>query len=752
MNNKKKKKVGIIAGSVLAVGIAAGGITAGILAGTAKVTLSFNTQDSGIEYKDITVKKGGKANLPTPVRAGYKFLGWSLTADGSVMAKEDTKYGKDQVLYAQWTASTYTVNYVDEKGIYTGRRKDTGRYLSEITYQLEGYNYEEYYKFKGWSENKEASGIISKVTESGIVSYNMPLYGGTLYAIWEGAEIEVVVSGKVGEGDYVVGTSRIGEEITLPNTEKITNNRELEEEFIGYIISKTNGTEEITERYKPGARIEIDPRLVIKSGNKNIYRLRCETTPRLEKRVEYVDYDGTPITNLREELGDPSEIEGYEFRGWYTTENWEEGTEIKTEEELKEAQKNGLVILYAKREAEYIEIELDYTKAVEVGKEDEAVIRARVGEEIVLPRVKSHAKTNLDFIGWRKEGKTIGGQGEKYIVPNVESKRIKLEAIWGSSFNLLQFNLNGGSAEYNIDDYDFDTTGKKVIPKIDVKKLGYEFRGWTTNRVTHGEYVDESVIIKAGDEIELESPMILYAVYRAKSFEIEYDLGGNLGLIIGNKEAEYGSKYEVESSLVANAKDGYKLTGWKVVYEDNREIEIGTTGSITIGKELINESSKNITLTAIWEEKEYKIKISGLEVSADENAIKINGENIYSWIEDGVKVKYGSTVEIDTKRLQKKDNYEEIIGVVLDRVGDETNLAKEDIKLGAYGYSTETEKEKYGADINGIIRFTIDESIIGKKEEGEIVEYKINRKADEVKIKYNIGTQAEVVEGLVEEY
>ena len=81
MNNKKKKKVGIIAGSVLAVGIAAGGITAWILAGTAKVTLSFNTQDSGIEYKDITVKKGGKANLPTPVRAGYKFLGWSLTAD-----------------------------------------------------------------------------------------------------------------------------------------------------------------------------------------------------------------------------------------------------------------------------------------------------------------------------------------------------------------------------------------------------------------------------------------------------------------------------------------------------------------------------------------------------------------------------------------------------------------------------------------------------------------------------------------------
>ena len=78
--NRKAKKAGIIAGSVVALGIVAGGATVGIINGNKKITIRYESDGGGI-FSESSIKKGSGIKLPTPLKKGYKFMGWYLDAE-----------------------------------------------------------------------------------------------------------------------------------------------------------------------------------------------------------------------------------------------------------------------------------------------------------------------------------------------------------------------------------------------------------------------------------------------------------------------------------------------------------------------------------------------------------------------------------------------------------------------------------------------------------------------------------------------
>ena len=64
-----------------------------------KVTIGFNT-NGGEQLSSITVNKGSKVNLPTPVRAGYTFVGWFKNYQ---QYTNNSEFNDNIILVAKWT-------------------------------------------------------------------------------------------------------------------------------------------------------------------------------------------------------------------------------------------------------------------------------------------------------------------------------------------------------------------------------------------------------------------------------------------------------------------------------------------------------------------------------------------------------------------------------------------------------------------------------------------------------------------------
>lgn len=91
--------------------------------------------------------------LPTPIRTGYKFLGWSInknTTSGTI--GQYTPSG-GETLYAIWQPYTYTIEYQKNNGTGSMSKSthtyDTSQKLTRNTFTRVGY------EFLGWSQNSK---------------------------------------------------------------------------------------------------------------------------------------------------------------------------------------------------------------------------------------------------------------------------------------------------------------------------------------------------------------------------------------------------------------------------------------------------------------------------------------------------------------------------------------------------------------------------------------------------------------------
>ena len=139
------------------------------------ITISFDT-DGGTEVASITTEKGSKITLPTTVKDGYNFLGWT-NEDKEVT--EETTFEKDTTLKAVWEkikkdAKTMKVSF-DTKG---------GNKIKSVTMEcgkplsLPSNPTKEGYKFLNWTDKKGKK--VSKGDTLACANI-------TLYAKWEDA-------------------------------------------------------------------------------------------------------------------------------------------------------------------------------------------------------------------------------------------------------------------------------------------------------------------------------------------------------------------------------------------------------------------------------------------------------------------------------------------------------------------------------------------------------------------------------------
>lgn len=206
--------------------------------GLNKYKVIFNANGGTVNPEAISrITHGTNITLPTPIKEGYTFLGWTqdssaIKADEALNAGASYTVLKNQTLYAVWQRNQYTVTFVSSTGFtsqnvtvidttgdnssnvsnYTGTKVlPTINLLYNMTITDIPYaNEKPGYIFKGWSEN-ENSEIADYTTQYKAMSRNT-----TLYAVFGSNDYTVTFDPKEGSMEKNTIIGKYNHTIKLP--------------------------------------------------------------------------------------------------------------------------------------------------------------------------------------------------------------------------------------------------------------------------------------------------------------------------------------------------------------------------------------------------------------------------------------------------------------------------------------------------------------------------------------------------------
>ena len=172
--------------------------------------VSYNTNGGSEVISQIKVKgQTLKLRNTIPVKSGYTFAGWGLSADTSTVsyaAGGNYTVDQDAVLYAIWTPWSHTVTFDANGGVGEVPNdivKTTGvdnAIIPECSLTQKGHI------FKYWCTQPSGSGGQNYYAGDG---YTGIKDGGTvtLYAIWDITNIRLYVSGECNASEFIEGDS-----------------------------------------------------------------------------------------------------------------------------------------------------------------------------------------------------------------------------------------------------------------------------------------------------------------------------------------------------------------------------------------------------------------------------------------------------------------------------------------------------------------------------------------------------------------
>lgn len=478
--------------------------------------------------------------LPTPVRTGYIFLGWTgegITEPQKTMEIPQGSTG-DRTYTANWQVIEYTVT-LDVSG---------GDPLDPITYTVEtpvilptptstGYT------FLGWTGEGETTPQPTVVLPKGTT-------GDKAYtANWKVITYTIALGANGGEDLAAISYTIESDPIKLPTPERKGY------EFMGWIGDGIDGAQ---------------PEVIIPTGSTGD-RTYIALWRVIAYFIELRQSSGNWMQNIpytvEEEVKLPIPTrEGYEFIGWVG-------------EDIIDAQINVTIPrgstgfrLYAAHWAlENYTITLDTSGGNALDN-----IRYTVkSDPIILP---TPTRNGYEFVGWTGERITTPQTSVK--IPKGSTGNKAYTANWKVIRYTITLVTNGGaviaSIRYTVED--------SVTLPIPPDRPGYEFSGWTLDG--SGQFPSTPMIIPKGST----GDRIYKAEWRVATYTITYVSHGkayNWVQYTINNQVYFGTPEEDPSYYLP----GYTFVGWKI---DGVE---GTPRSYMLPK----GSYGNRTATMLWE-------------------------------------------------------------------------------------------------------------------------------------------------------
>ena len=481
--------------------------------------------------------------LPTPVRTGYIFLGW--TGEGITEPQKTIEIPQgstgDRTYTANWQVIEYTIITLLEGG--NAGSSQVYFYTVEQTVTLPTPT-RTGYTFLGWT----GEGIT---TPQPNVTIPKGSTGDKTYIEnWKLTEYNITMDLNGGSGQEKVVYTITDEEFELPTP---TRNGY---EFVGW-TGEGITTPQTSVKIPKGS-----------TGNK-AYTANW-------KAIEYtitLDTNGGPaVSPIKYTVEDSFTLPyllrtGYEFVGWTL-----DGSGM--------IPATPLIIYYGttgnlRYKAEWRLAEYTITMDLDGGSGQEKVVYTITDEEFELP---TPTRNGYEFVGWTGEGITTPQTSVK--IPKGSTGNKAYTANWKVIEYTITLDTNGGaviaSIRYTVED--------SVTLPIPPERPGYEFAGWVLDG--SGQFPSTPMIIPKGST----GDRIYKAEWRVASYTITYVSHGkayNWVQYTINNQVYFGTPEEDPSYYLP----GYTFVGWKI---DGVE---GTPRSYMLPK----GSYGNRTATMLWE-------------------------------------------------------------------------------------------------------------------------------------------------------
>jgi len=540
------------------------------------------------EMQDIKSEEGQVIRLPLNSfsRTGYKFIGWSDSATGSVKNTDGGWYYTGSLsavtLFARWEANSYNVilNHCGGESDTENISAVYGSCLPDCVKPIKkGYSFVGYFSEPNGGEeyyDGEMHGVKTYTQTQGLI----------LYAHWVSAPVTVSFNGN---GNTNGATKAIetttDSEIMLPETGYSKTGYK----FSGWSLSQSGG-----ELYSENAAYIVpicEGEVVFYAvWTPIVYNIKFDSGNGGEQISSEQVYDSE-----QKLLPNGFSRRGYTFVCWKILEGDKEifyGDGQVVENLCSED--GGEVVFYAVWNP--VTVNVVFNKLGGIGGSN----FVNVTFDAAFPKAVAPSKSGYTFGGYFSE---INGHGLKYFdeeMNTVENSDIsennaEIFAFWKPKNNVVLFNANGGEgAQQSVAT---QTENIITLPKSDFVKTGYAFESWNTLRDGSGESykANQSFTVPASD-----SEINLYAIWMPKPITVKFNGNGHTSGTVNSMNGV--SDGALSLPKCGFSKNGYNFVGWSLT-SDGKDIN-AENGKINLSA----TDDGAIEIYAVWELVTYNIK------------------------------------------------------------------------------------------------------------------------------------------------
>jgi uncharacterized repeat protein (TIGR02543 family) len=508
-------------------------------------TVSFNSQGGTSVSSKTVYYDGTYGSLTNPTKTGYTFAGWYTAASGGSQVISSTKVTltANQVLYAHWTANSYTVSFNSQGGSSVSSKTVTygSKYGTLSSPTKTGYT------FAGWYTAASGGSQVSSSTTVSTASNH------TVYAHWTANKYTVTYDKNGGSGDNYSRSIAYGSIYG-----KTDNPTRTGYTFTGWYTAKSGGSQ-VTEST-----------LMSTANNHTLYARWVAKT----YTITFISNGGTTVSSkvvtydsTYGSLSSPTKT-GYTFAGWFTATSG--GSKITSSTKVTITANQ---TLYAHWTANNITVTYDKNGGSGSNLTRSIAYGSNYG------KVDDPTRTGYTFKGWYT-AKTGGSQITE-TTKMTSTTNHTLYARWTAKTFTISFSSQGGGA-VSAKTVTYDSTyGALVTPN----NAGYDFAGWYTA-------ASGGTQVKADTKVAITANQTLYAHWTPKKLTISFDSQG--GSSVSAKSVTFGDTY---GTLPTPTRANYTFNGWYTAAWGGTKIADTTKVTVTT----------NQTLYALWTGKKVTV-------------------------------------------------------------------------------------------------------------------------------------------------
>ena len=547
-------------------------------------TVSFDANGGTVEPTAKTVTYGFKYGvLPTPVKNGFVFGGWS-TGTGTVTADALVGPLGPHTLLAAWTAAKYRidcgiVSRDDGNGAVTG----PGEYAYGEAAKLEAKPYNGS-RFLGWSDGETLNPRLLTVVSNA-------MYDAVFTSQYYRVQFKYLAADGIKTVYSDEQSVKHGQAAVPPDPDLVTNVDH--HVFSGW----KQDYENVTANHVGEQAIEA-------SYDMTSYRVRFNANGGVgEMSDQLFAYDTSKkLSKCLFKKTDKL------FIGW--SKDHPSDTALFADQETVSgltSEDGGTVDLYAVWTDEpFYTVVFEPNGATNVEGVVRQVLKNGKGGELASNRF---VRVGYTFMGWSRSaaGDKVDFDDCGKITTDLAepNETVHLWAVWNPIGYTLELDPNGGAFNSEAQvryELTYDTEFK--INLGSATREGYAFDSWGRDpSAAVGEYAGfrptvSNLTTVAGDTVTL------YVIWKPNRYTVSFDGNGKTG----GEMAAQGFSYGTEQALTSNGftRTGYVFTGWstnqngKVVYGDG----------LTVSN-LTATADGNVTLYAAWNPISYTVRYDG---------------------------------------------------------------------------------------------------------------------------------------------